>query len=144
MPTEAPIEPLAEIVVKQEMMVKEEPGLEDEEQLMPDQLSGVEASETAGREPDVQTLKCALQASMREFRSSNEDQAQRLLSMVENLVHMTSLLSVRGSRLLNGFLVSNDQLGVDINIEKDCWIKYSRDLFLMPSERPEKESQTES
>lgn len=119
MPTEAPIEPLAEIVVKQEMMVKEEPGLEDEEQLMPDQLSGVEASETAGREPDVQTLKCALQSSTREFRSINEEQAQRLLETVEKLVHMTSLLSVRGSRLLNGFLISSDQLGVDINVMSD-------------------------
>jgi len=39
--------------------------------------------------------------------------------MLENLVHMSSLLSIRGSRLVNAFLISSEQLGVNIDALAD-------------------------
>ena len=112
---------LEEILVKQEIVIKEEEPDSKDERILLDQGSGVEISESGEEEPEqaVQTLKCALQASMRDFRSSNEDQAQRLSDMLENLVHMSSLLSIRGSRFLNAFLISSEQLGVDIDVLSD-------------------------
>ena len=58
-------------------------------------------------------------SSVREFRSGNEDQANSLSVMLENLVRMSSLLSIRGSRLVNAFLISSEQLGVNIDALAD-------------------------
>lgn len=118
---EAFAETVEEILVKQELVIKEEEPDSKDEHILLDQGSAVKISESGEGEPEqaVQTLKCALQASMRGFRSSNEDQAQRLSEMLENLVQMSSLLSIRGSRFLNAFLISSEQLGVDIDVLSD-------------------------